>query len=376
MSRNYKNIIKLRKNAFGEERRKNLNKEIVKDSTPIPLPLEYEDIDREFKKWVDESLRIVFENRELPTFSLFSNQRFSEFMQSWDEVDEKKNLIVNFKTVTRENNPKGGTLLGNTKNIPGDYSILMKRVEAYDKANRKYYIDYRVKQPFTVDLIYTVGIITNKYELLNEFNQKVNEQFKSINCYIRPNGHLIPMKLNDISDESEYNIDNRTYYSQNYSITVMAYIMPKESFIVEEIPNMIFAGFEGEKRKGSYAEIEELPCWMEKEDENKKDYDYIPINIRIHFDTCNFSGYKFKIDTNFQTKNIKLTNVRSFKITVNDVEVELNEDFSIKEHDEIKISKLIRYNSYEDAEILIEGFNLSEIYNTKDEIYEKEIIID
>lgn len=376
MSRNYKNIIKLRKNAFGEERRKNLNKEIVKDSTPIPLPLEYEDIDREFKKWVDKDLRIVFENRELPTFSLFSNQRFSEFMQSWDEVDEKKNLIVNFKTVTRENNPKGGTLLGNTKNIPGDYSILMKRVEAYDKANRKYYIDYRVKQPFTVDLIYTVGIITNKYELLNEFNQKVNEQFKSINCYIRPNGHFIPMKLNDISDESEYNIDNRTYYSQNYSITVMAYIMPKDSFFVEEIPNMVFAGFEGEKRKGSYAEIEELPCWMEKEDENEKEYDYVPINVRIHFDACNFSGYKFKIDTNFQTKNIKLTNVRSFKITVNDVEVELNEDFSVKEHDEIKISKLIRYNSYEDAEIIIEGFNLSESYNTKDEIYEKEIIID
>lgn len=372
MSRNYKNIIKLRKTAFGEERRRNLNKEIVKDSTPIPLPLEYEDIDREFKKWVDEGLRIVFENRELPTFSLFSNQRFSEFMQSWDEVDEKKNLIVNFKTVTRENNPKGGTLLGNTKNIPGDYSILMKRVEAYDKANRKYYIDYRVKQPFTVDLIYTVGIITNKYELLNDFNQKVNEQFKSINCYIRPNGHFIPMKLNDISDESEYNIDNRTYYSQNYSITVMAYIMPKDSFIVEEIPNMIFTGFEGEKRKGSYAEIEELPCWFEKE----KEFDYVPINIRIHFDACNFSGYKFKIDTNFQTKNVKLTNVRSFKITVNDAEVELNEDFSVKEHDEIKISKLIRYNSYEDAEILIEGFNLSESYNTKDEIYEKEIIID
>ena len=372
MSRKYKNIIKLREKSYGEERRKNLNKEIVKNSTPIPLPLEYEDIDKEFKKWVDESLNIAFEDSLLPTFALYSNQRFSEFMQSWDKVDEKKNLILNFKTITRENNPKSGTLLGNTKNIPGDYSILMKRVEAYDNANRKYYIDYRVKQPFTIDLIYTVGIVTNKYELLNKFNQKVNEQFKAINCYIRPNGHFIPMKLNDISDESEYNVDNRTFYSQNYSITVMAYIMPKDSFIVEEIPNMMFAGFEGEKRKNSYAEIEELPCWYEEE----KEYDYKPINIKIHFDVCNSKGYKFNIDTNFQAKNIILTNVRSCKVFVNDKEVELNENFSVKEHDLIKISKLIRYKTYEDAEILIEGFNLTESYKISDENDFKEIIIE
>ena len=44
MSRNYKNILKLRNKAQGTERRSNLAKEIVKDSSPLPLPLEYEDI--------------------------------------------------------------------------------------------------------------------------------------------------------------------------------------------------------------------------------------------------------------------------------------------------------------------------------------------
>ena len=45
MSRNYKNDLRLREKVKGTERRRNLAKEILKDSTPLPLPLEYKDID-------------------------------------------------------------------------------------------------------------------------------------------------------------------------------------------------------------------------------------------------------------------------------------------------------------------------------------------
>lgn len=370
MSRGYKNIIKLRDKAYGNERRENLAKEIVKDSTPMPQPLEYEDIDKAFKQWVEDELHMDFEGNRLPTFTLFSNQRFSEFMQSWDKVDEKKNLIVNFKTVTRENNPKTGTLLGNTKNIPGEYFMLLKRVEAFDKNNRKYFIDYKVKQPFTVDLVYTVGLITNKYELLNEFNQLIHSKFKAINAYIRPNGHFIPMNLNDISDESEYNIDNRTYYSQNYNILVKAYIMPKDSFVVEELPDMKFVGFEGEKRRASYAEIEELPCQIEEEIE----YVYPPVILKIHIDKCS-TGYKFTMDSYFKANKVTIKNLRSFKITVNDKEVVLDENFTVKENDIIRISKLIRLRTFEDAEIIVEGVNYVEAEKVGDDIEIKEIII-
>lgn len=352
MSRRYKNIVKLRNKAYGPERRENLAKEIVKDSTPMPKPLEYEDIDKEFNRWVKEDLFITFEGEELPTFALFSNQRFSEFLQSWNEVDEKKNLILNFKTVTRENNPKAGTMLGNTRNIPGERYMLMKRVEAYDRANRRYFIDYKVKQPFTVDFVYTVGIVTNKYELLNEFNQLMNDKFKAINCYIRPNDHFIPMKLNDISDESEYNIDNRTYYSQNYSITVMAYIMPRDSFVVEEIPEMRFFGFDGDEKKTSYAQIEEFPC-EEKED---KSIIFQPMVVKIHIDKCSLS-YKFIMDTPFELKTITLNNVRSIKLYVNDTETELVEKIKFNKGDEIKFKKLIRNKTFEDSEIILDGFN-------------------
>lgn len=353
MSRDFKNEIDLQRKAYGPERRANLNKEILKDSTPIPEPLEYKDIDAAFRKWVDEELEISYEGRRLPTISLFSNQRFSEYMQSWQIVDDKKNFNLNFKTITRENNPKGGSIVGQTRNIPGDYKILLKRVEASDKNNRRYYIDYWMKQPFSVDLIYTVSIVTNKYELLNDFNQLVNDKFKAIDCYIRPNGHFIPMSLNDISDESQYSIDNRQYYSQSYQIKVMAYIIPKDSYIVKQRPDIKFVGFEGDKK--TCALIDEYPVCSDE-----SDYYYIPITLTVNFETCK-SSYKFTIDTEFQFESFTTDNIRSFKIYVNDKETQLDENFRVIKGDEIKITAVVRYSVFKDSQIVIKGRTYTEI---------------
>ena len=273
MSKNYKNIIKIKRNVVGNERRENLVKEVLKDATPLPQPLEYEDIDKEFERWVSEDLDIYFEEQKLPTYLMLSNQRFSEYLKSWQNVDEKRNLILNFKTITRENNPKSGTINGDTKNIPGDIDFLMKRVFSVDRHGNRYFIDYRVKQPISIDFVYTVSIFTNKYQLLNKFNMIMNEKFKAINCYIRPNGHFIPMRLDDISDESEYNIDDRRYYSQSYLITVMAYIMPKDSFRVIEQPMMRLECFDGEQIKPKTI-VEEIEC-----EEDYNPYEYTKIEI-------------------------------------------------------------------------------------------------
>lgn len=370
MSRAYKNILKLRNKAYGPERRSNLAKEIVKDSTPLPLPVDHDDIDEEFKRWVDEDLAMDFEGSKVPTIALFSNQRFSEYMQSWQNVDDKKNLLLNFKAITRENNPKAGTIVGSTRNIPGERTYLMRRVEIHDRAGRKYYIDYRVKQPFSIDFIYTVSIVTNKYSMLNDFNLLMNDKFKAINCYIRPKGHFMAMKLNDISDESEYSIDNRQFYSQSYNITVMAYIMPEDSFIVEERPEMKFLGMEGDSVEHSYAEIEELPCNYVKESK----YAFVPIKIKIHFEPCD-SKYKFNIDCNFQVKDFETTNVRTFKIYVNDTEVMLEKDLRVKIGDEISIKGVYKYKNLEPSEIIINGVDPTETYLKADGTREKQIEI-
>lgn len=372
MSREYKNILNLRQKPFGKERRANLAKEILKDSTPLPNPLEYEDIDNEFIKWVEEELAIVSEGINVPTFTLLSNQRFSEYMQSWQHVDEKKNLILNFKSVIRENNPKFGTIAGDSKNIPGNPDFLMKRVEALDKAGNRYYIEYRTKQPMPIDFIYTVSFFTNKYEMLNKFNQLVNEKFKAIECYIRPQGHFIPMKLNDITDESEYSIDNRRFYSQSYVITVMGYVMPKENFSVVEVPALKFNLFDGDGNEGkSYAEIEELPCMPDE----TVPYDFSKVSLKIVIPSCKTNG-KFTIDCDFKAESIILDNVKYFKLFVNDKEIEISNDydfeekledliknFELRKGDNVRVTNVSRQRSADISKIEILGYDYTNITN-------------
>lgn len=366
MSTEYKNVLKLRNGAVGNERRANLAKETLKDSTPLPLPVVYKDIDEEFKRWVDEDLDFSFEGAKVPTIALFSNQRFSEYMQSWQNVDNKKNLMLNFKTVSRENNPKSGTIVGQTRNIPGERTVLLKRVEAKDHAGKTYYIDYRMKQPFSIDLIYTVSIVTNKYEMLNDFNILVNSKFKAINCYIRPNGHFMAMELNDISDESEYSIDNRQFYSQSYNIKVMAYIIQEDDFVVEERPTLRFMGMEGEYGKTSYTEIEDLPCTYKKESE----YEYAPMLITVHLEPCD-SKYKFTIDCDFVAEGVEYVNARAARYFVNDVEQESVEGMRLKVGDNVAIKGVGKYRYSYPAEIKIHGYDPNTAVRKDDEHYEK-----
>lgn len=375
MSRNYKNIIKLKRDVVGKERRENLVKEVLQDNTPLPKPLEYEDIDKEFERWVSEELDISFEEQKLPTYLMLTNQRFSEYLQSWQHVDEKKNLILNFKAITRENNPKLGSIVGETRNIPGDIDFLMKRVQAVDKSGHRYFIDYRVKQPISIDLIYTVSIFTNKYQLLNDFNMMMNEKFKAIDCYIRPNGHFIPMKLTDISDESEYNIDDRRYYSQSYAITVMAYIMPKDSFRVVEQPMLVLECFDGEIKPKTI--IESFDPDIECEDNPNSAYEQIEVITTIPRDKM---GHGFRIDCDSEITSIVIQNVRYFRMSINgtyvdldkylnniesscykDVEITLDEPIKLNINDSIKFDSVSRYKTFENSVIKLKGKDLTSV---------------
>ena len=98
------------------------------------------------------------------------------------------------------------------------------------------------------------------------------------------------------------------------------------------------------------------------------------LRLIICFEPCKDS-YKFRIDTDFQLKNVEYDNVRSFKIYVNDVETELNENFEIKPNDIIRLTNVVKYKTFEEAEIFIEGFNYKERYAVENGVDIKEIII-
>lgn len=393
-SRNFKNFLGYDNQPDPKELRYNFDKEELKDGTPFPNPLTYEDIDREFKKWVEESLEISYEGKKLPTMTLFSNQRFSEYMQSWTFTDEDHNPILNFKAINRENNPKSGTINGESKNIPGEHTWLMKRLVATDKNNREYYIEYRMKQPISVDLIYKVSLFTNKYELLNDFNLLVNDRFKAITAYIRPNGHYISMKLDDISDDSEYSLNDRQYYSQSYTITVRAYIIPEDSFIVHEVPRLAFIGFDLEG-DGSYADIEvggvhkpaEIQTIVTETDDciDDKPYYYRDVTLKMIVDSCD-SNLKFTMDMDFTAKADQSfsQNAKHFKVKINDELVcesfdgNIPEDIEFHSGDQVKICKVSRKWGSRPAQIVFNGFTKEEIVSSKDpeeEQYREEVIV-
>lgn len=239
------NKMKLRHNSYGVERRRNMSKVILEHGTPLPKPVSYEDIDQEFFEWVDKKIDIVYDGKKLPTFKLFSTQRISEYSQTWKNVDESGSLVLNFKTITRAPNPQKGENQGSYMNIPGhrNYAVFYEPVlqengtEAYDM--------YTMKQPFSVNFEYMVGIVCSKYELLNRMNELMNYEFQSIQTYIFPNGHPMPITLEDISDESEYTIDDRKYYSQIFKLKLKAYIIRSEDFSVTHLPSrMIIRSFD------------------------------------------------------------------------------------------------------------------------------------
>ena len=236
---------------------------------------------------------------------LYSNQRFSEYLQTWQYTDENNNVLLNFKTVTRENNPSFGHDQGNNYNIPGEPFFLMSRQIAHEPSGRLYYIDYKMRQPFTVDLSYKVSIISNKIELINKFNLMVNNAFKSKQCYLNVNGHHMPMLIENISDESEYSISDRQFYSQSFTITLQAYIIREEDMRVEENPVMAvrYMGDNETQRKKMVSLVPDIGC---PDPEDNKYYE----TLKIDFDPCmdekvtfntkanNLTAYFYEMDDN------------------------------------------------------------------------------
>lgn len=336
----YRNYLQLKPETVGNERRLELLSDILSGGTFLPKTVEYKDIDEAFKKWVEEKLYITAEGKEVPTMVLYSNQRFSEYTQSWEFTDANKNLILNFKTISRENNPQSGTIHNRLWNIPGERFYLMKRTKVLDDNGTESFLDLKMKQPMAIDLSYKVTIFCTKYQLINDFNTLVNGLFDTRQEYIWPNNHPIPMTLEGIQDESNYQIDDRQFYGQSYNIKVMAYIITDKDYKVEEIPL---------KRKVIHSNIVNNKKSEVEIDEEEHE-------LVITFPSgCNKA--KFTIDCDFETTHqesvnikkeiLKFTNEEKLLVTilVNDNEI-IGSNYIFKENDEIKI-KIKKINQKE-----------------------------
>lgn len=351
-----KNKLSLYDSPNPYEQRMNLSKEVLRDNTFFPKTVEYKDIDEAFTKWVEEELRIVFEDEVLPTYALFSNQRFTEYMQMWSNVDENRNVKMNFKTITRDNNPRENSLYGKTGNIPTNEKFLMKRVESINEQGKKCYIDYKMSQPVTVDLLYRVTLVTNKYELLNEVNTLVRDKFKSIQSYLFVNGHAMPMKLNTVSDNSDYTVDDRQYFSQTFEIGLIGYIITEDDFeiSINPIVKLSCINIEGGKNK-AVVEIEEI----DECDKEGPEYLNQRVKLTITFQPCDSLERKFIMDSEMLIEYIEKKNIRKYTLRVNDENIKEETNIRLKEGDEVYLH-IYPINRLKVSEIKMEGFNPDE----------------
>lgn len=371
--RKYKNHLNIHHTPDPIERRMNLIKGAIGKGTALPRPVVYEDIDKAFKEWVEKDLYISFEDKEVPTMVLYSNQRFSEYLQTWKYTDENNNILLNFKTVTRENNPSFGKDQGNNYNIPGEPFFLMARQIAHEPSGRLYYIDYKMRQPFTADLSYRVNIVSNKLEIINDFNLMVVNKFKARQCYLEVNGHHMPMILEGVSDESEYSITDRQFYNQSFNITLQAYIIREEDMRVEETPVMgiRFMGDNDTQRRKLVSLVPDVGC---EEPVDNKFYEVLNINFdtcmdeRINFNTKsnNLMAYYYEMDDN----------ISYFMISVNDGQWikcrrPCPEDFSLSmpENSDVKI-RVKKFNRLLSSSIYISVFDTNKAEAEDDGIAE------
>lgn len=408
--------------AYGKERRRNMTKIVLENQPHFPKTLKYEDIDLSVVKWLEDEFDLTYNGRKFNTYRLFSNQRISEYGQTWQNLDEKGNLDINFKTITREPNPQKGDIYGGNYTIPGNITFPIFNVKSLDENGIEYIERYSMKQPFAVNLIYTIGVFTNSYKILNQMNTLVHKQFKSLEKYIFPNGFAIPMELNSVSDESEYTIDDRKYYSQTYQIKVMGFIITKDDYIVTKVPSRVrmpFVSGMNTKRKkveeekfeldtlstqnikqkiencenivqilpnpGTtindimtkpeakiVLEMEELTgkqvCWENTEDElyvNRKIVYYASV------DYCEMKithgEIHFKSDYNLMLESIELKNIATFKFFVNNMEMIVEDsDILISKDDIVKIQVALK-NEKEIGYVTITTYDTDSPIKKKDE---------
>lgn len=330
--------------------RKSYAQDIVHKAPIFPKPLEYVDIDNAVKEFTETNLGLTINGKDVPTFTLFSNQRFSEYSQSWNHSDEDGNLILNFKTINRNTNPQGGENQGNFWNIPGDrYYTVLQRSVLEDNGTESIEV-YSMKQPYAVTLEYRISFMTDLFENLSIFNEIVNELFKSRQFYIRPNNHYIPLILEGVSDESKYSVSDYRFYVQTINIKALAYIIHEEDIKVEKFPKRLHLGLMGDKKKKVKIDIEEEYGELTNQ----------TIKLSLNFEAWHDKA-EFEIDTDMDIQEIEKNNVRNMRIFVNDTPIFYDKGFKVKDGDRIRV-RISQFDIKDEASLIFRGINPNYYY--------------
>jgi len=214
-------------------RREQLLQYINKDGTYLPKSVLHADLDRGMLDFVKEDLKVVVSGKIVPMLDiLLTTQNWSQYVETWKFVDLDYNPNPPFVTVVRSPEVKFGTNPSLQYTIPNRKQFYYASVPTWN-GNEQGMDIYTIPQPVPVDINYSVKIVCNRMRELNELNKIIMQKFSSRQAYTFIKGQYVPIIMNNISDESQMQLENRKYYIQTYDFTMLGYLIDEAEFEVK-----------------------------------------------------------------------------------------------------------------------------------------------
>ena len=194
--------------------------------TFFPRSISLEDIDRATTAWFNSG-KLIIDDIKVPVFFL-TQEKWAEFKQTWEYVDEDRNVEYPYVTIHRTHNPRLSTNPVKHR-IPGKTFTTYKFPVSTNAGGTFKY--YKVPQPIKVELDYEIRILTHYTSDINVINETLLRHFASLQAYLNIDNHYMSMVIDNVSDESDSdNLEDERVIHTLYSIMVKGYIIDETEF--------------------------------------------------------------------------------------------------------------------------------------------------
>ena len=226
-------------------RRKELLERITKSDTYLPDSVLHDDLDLGMLDFIKEHFKVISDGNQIPIIpKILTIQRWGEFTNNWTFSDDDGNIKLPFIAIVRKPDVQFGTNPAIQRTIPDRREFFYASVPTWD-GNQLGADIYKIPQPIAVDITFDVTIVCTKFRDINKFNKVVLQKFSSRQSYTSVKGHYIPIVLDRIEDNTPMDtLDGRRFYIQNYTFTMLGFLIDEEEFEVKPAINRVLTMLE------------------------------------------------------------------------------------------------------------------------------------
>lgn len=222
----------------GNEREQELIDYTSDKSIYLPRTIGLEDLDESMMQYVSDNLSFEVEGKVVPVFFM-TKERWADLTLTWQQTDEKGNVVMPYMTLRRASPPRRGTNEAIKYRIGQNKKFTYTKVPVYENGVFGYDI-YQTPQPIPIDIEYEVRFFTHMILDMNDFNEKVQYNFASGQDYIMTKGYYMPLAAEDMDEDGTMDeFESQRFYSQSLIITLMGFIQDGKNFeVVKSLRNI------------------------------------------------------------------------------------------------------------------------------------------